>query len=243
MATIPNTNDFFNKTAYYASAARTTFQLQSLPPVKELYKETFSKSEYNLRLLDDGFKLLKEGILAKSTVIPTQSLITDTGFSYGGPTRKHPLVQQFNNIDVEFWLMGETIDKARALHFTISTWIELIAGPRNISASEIPRSDSTAFAVQFYDNYTTDAKITIGTPASYVNKEFINEVGTLYNGSNYEGELGFKSSISPNIITIKLSELYPLTIGSMFTTWENQDAPLSMPVTFCYYYAKTVIED
>jgi hypothetical protein len=227
---LPSTLEFFKRTAQYASSARSRFSIDA-PPI--WFKNIIGNKQSNsniitskeIELLDIGFTILKEGILAKSIALPASTLITDQGFSYGGPTRKHPLVQQFNNIDVDFLLMGRSLDEAKALYFTFSFWHEIVAGPRNISRKESTRSDSTAFAVEFYDNYTTEATASISTPI----------VDNSVLGSQ-------KELSSPEVVKIHYTELYPISIGSIFASWESQDMPISLPIQFCYYYAKTLID-
>lgn len=216
--TLFNTREFFEKTTHFASISRAEFAIRSAPQCLDENREELQKrlTGQERQMLVLGKKLLAKGIVAKSTTIPHQSLITESPFSYGGPTRKHPTVQQFNDIDVEFLLMGATALEARSLYFTLVEWQKTIAGPRNLLSGDIPRSDSTAFAVEFYDNYVTDAEINIYSPT--VDKDR-----------------------PVPIITNLYSELYPITIGSIFTSWDSTDIPASLNVQFCYYYSTNII--
>ena len=221
-----NTRQFFEKTAHFASLARTKFSINRFPSCLEKNKlprlpntTELIYTDDEIEMFDIAKKLLSKGILAKSVTLPQQSLMLDNGFSYGGPTRKHPLGQQFSDIDVEFLLMGSTEQEARSIYFLFSEWQKLIAGPRNIRSNEIPRSDSTAFAVEYYDNYVAEADITILSPSIKNN----------FNSNFWGGAV--------SVVKNKYSELYPSSIGSIFTSWDSSDTPASLSVTFCYYYS------
>lgn len=211
-----NTREFFEKTAHFASISRAKFYIRTFPSCLNIEKIQERYNEEELDLIYKAKQLLQTGIVAKSTTLPQQSLIQENGFSYGGPTRKHPVVQQFNDIDVEFLLMGSNVNEARSIYFLFSEWQKLIAGPRNIRNTEIPRSDSTAYAIEYYDNYIAEAEISIFSPTVSAN---------------------FETGGNVPIITNKYSELYPVSIGSIFTSWDSTDIPASLTITFCYYYS------
>ena len=219
-----NTRQFFEKTAHFASLARTKFSIKRFPSCleKDNLPASSQYTEDERNMFDIAKRLLSDGILAKSVTLPQQSLMLDNGFSYGGPTRKHPLGQQFSDIDVEFLLMGSTVQEARSIYFLFSEWQKLIAGPRNIPSNEVPRSDSTAFAVEYYDNYVAEADISIFTPSI---------------SDSFKQENFYENGGRVSIITNKYSELYPASIGSIFTSWDSTDSPASLSVTFCYYYS------
>lgn len=201
---------FFTKTAYYASQGRGLFTLNQRPKVLQ------NKGS----LVDMGWKLVSSdtadgGLMAKSINMSGYNLATFEEFSYIGPTRKHPHTQIFGPMTVEFLLMGQSLEEAKALNHMFLTWQEEIAGARfnNGEGNKIARSDSTAFAVEYYDNYTTDAEVKIYSP---------------------------QDSAKP-IIWNHYSEIYPQALGGLSTSWESSDAPLTLSVTFEYFHASSKI--
>lgn len=205
MANIFDPQAFFNKTAYYASQGRGLFTLTKKPHVLENQGS----------LVETGWGLVKDGLMAKSINMAGYSLATFEEFSYIGPTRKHPHTQIFGPMTVEFLLMGQTIDEAKAINYMFLTWQEKIVGARfsKQSSDRIARSDSTAFAVEYYDNYTTDAEVKIYSPQN------------------------------PNtpIIWNYYSEIYPQALAGLSTSWESSDVPLTLSVTFEYFHTSSLV--
>lgn len=232
-----NTRLFFEKTAHFASLSRAMFQLINFPTCLDInvINKSESYNEDQLNMINIAKNLLSTGIMAKSVTLPQQSLMLDNGFSYGGPTRKHPLGQQFSDIDVEFLLMGSNIKEARSIYYFFTEWQKLIAGPRNIRSEEVPRSDSTAFAVDYYDNYVAEADITIFSPSATTREPLVGTDTDPVVPTGLYPEDKFLASIISN----KYSELYPISIGSLFTSWDSADTPASLPITFGYYYSTT----
>lgn len=198
--------NFFERFANYASQARGTFTIYEPPFMKNPpYLDFFSKD-------------LETGIAATGFTIPTQQLTTYAPFSYNGPTIDIPHTQIFTDLEVQFILSGKTADTAAKIYQTFSKWQEYIAGytPRKkedvseYGLNPIPSSISgtSAFSTAYYDNYVTNAIITVDSPNDN------------------------------NIIRVEYSECYPKSIGSLQTSWDSPDTPLLLSVTFGYYYAR-----
>lgn len=226
---------FFAKTSEFASQGRGSFTLS--PDLKPgavrshhvLYRET---NGIDRNLMDAGINLLSSGIMAKRFSIPALQLNTFEPTSFMGPTRKMPYGQQFSDLEVEFYLMGQNRTEARSLYYMFSRWIEGIAGPRpqgtpgtsgtNPSSfipmrdNEAPVSDSTVFDIEYYSNYHATATAEIYSP-------------------NVD---------PPNkpipLIQVKFSELFPINIGALQASWDSPDAPLTLSVTFAFYYARVL---
>lgn len=202
-----NTEAFFYKTAYYASQGRGEFKLTKLPPVLSANAVSPTIGAF------EAGSLLTRGIVAKTVSSPGSTLATFEAFSYNGPTRKHPHTQIFGPITVEFYLMGADRGEAQSLYHTFLSWHEAIAGPRDVTgnADQGIRSDSTYFAIEYYDAYTVDAEFKVYSPQDPDN-------AIIYN---------------------KYFELYPITVGGIQTSWESPDAPLTLSVEFEFYYMQS----
>lgn len=200
---------FFDKAAYYASQGRSLFTLNTIPKV------LVGKGE----LVQTGWDLVSSsaggGLMAKSVNMSGYNLATFDEIGFIGPTRKHAHTQLFGPITVEFLLMGSSINEARALNHMFLTWQESIAGARfkTTEADRTARSDSTFFAVEYYDNYVTDAEIKIYSP---------------------------QDPASP-IIWNHYQEIYPQALSGLSTSWESPDVPLSLSVTFEFFHTSSKI--
>ena len=199
---ITRIQNFFERFANYASQARGTFTIYEPPFMKEpQYLGLFSKD-------------LETGIAATGFTIPTQQLTTYAPFSYNGPTIDIPHTQIFTDLDVQFILSGKTASEAAKIYQTFARWQEYIAGYRiveglyDLDPTPSSLSGKSAFSTAYYDDYVTNAIITVDSP----------------NDSN--------------IVRVEYSECYPKSIGSLQTSWDSPDAPLSLSVTFGYYYAR-----
>ena len=231
MANIFNPQAFFDKTGHYASQGRGLFTLIHLPTILggldlrqgavNAIWDNFTSDEKIV--INTGWALLSNGIMAKSVQTPGHNLATFDEFSFSGPTRKHAHTQIFGPLTVEFFMMGKTPEEARAIYETFVLWHEGIAGARwgDNEVDKVPVSDSTLFALEYYDNYvcpTADFKI-------------------------------FSPMIDPNgvdkeptpIIHHRFYEIYPQAIGGLNTSWESQDAPMTFSVTFEYYYTRSAL--
>lgn len=217
MANLFDPQEFFEKTAYYASQGRGLFTLGNRPAVLNAGRLNAGDAD----LVNTAWPLLTKGIMAKSTSVPGYNLATFEEFSYIGPTRKHPHTQIFGPITVDFFLMGSTLTEARALYHTFILWQEQIAGAR-FADTEIDRgarSDSTFFAIEYYDNYVTEAELKIFTPII--------------------DPSGLTNTPRPAIHT-RYREIYPQAIGNLNTAWESQDAPMTLSVTFEFFHAQSI---
>ena len=202
---LPNTNEFFQHTAHYASQARGIFRLTSPNGMT-----AFIKKDAKVEL---GFNLLKSGIITTSTTIPPQQLSTYSAGSFIGPTRKVPYGQIFSDVEVQFLLIGKNPNESSAIYYALTKWQEFIAGPTKEGQASSVMSDYTGFAVRYYDDYVTDAKIQVFSPT----------------------EASDKDTNTPEV-EILLTEAFPITIGPLHVAWNNPDAPLSTSVTFAYHY-------
>ena len=209
--------EFFDKTTYYPSSARADFRLVGdLPPV--LVAGGTSSLDRTLRL---GTELLKSGLMAFNVTLPPQTLATNDGFAYNGPTRKIPSHLVYSDLEVQFYLMGATREEAGALYRTMAYWHEHIAGYRKKNSAqryEGGRGGSytnTFHSLEYYDNYIAEAEVTL-----------------------------FHQT-SPDVAVNKFHyyELYPLNIGSMLSDWSNQDQPMVLPMTFTYHYVNALDSD
>jgi hypothetical protein len=219
MANIFDPNEFFQKTAYYASQGRGLFTLTKLPTVltKAGYKDN-----------SEAWNLCTKGLMAKSISTPGYNLATFEEFSYIGPTRKHAHTQIFGPITVEFFLMGQTRDEAESLFELFTVWQEQIAGAR-FAAGEIARgsrSDSTFFAIEYYNNYVSEATIQIFSP--HINAT---------EPSNSKTAFTDIDKTPTPVISIRYYEVWPQAISGFNTSWESQDAPMTLSVTFEYFHA------
>ena len=43
------------------------------------------------------------------------------------------------------------------------------------------------------------------------------------------------------VIHNKYFEIYPQAIGGLNTSWESQDAPMTLSVTFEYFYTRSIL--
>jgi len=229
-----DTEAFFERTAHYASAGRGQFTLLRVPHIFNPNaldpSNTGIINRLNARLvtldvdkLGVASEILTEGWAAKSITIPQMGLMTHPAFTYSGPTKSMAYLQNFGNLDVEFLMMGKTPQEAQSLLYFFSRWQESIAGPRKQLTGgaivepdgEISTSDSIPFDVEYYDNYTTEAEISIFSP-----------------------NVGNTTGSAPSIISARLTELYPLTINPITVNWDNGDTILSIIVSFHFYYIK-----
>ena len=230
MANIFNPEEFFLNTVHYASQGRGQFTLGALPSVLgNLPSREFRVGQDGSPVLSAesiiaiGGRLLSQGIMAKSVQTPGHNLATFEEFSFSGPTRKHAHTQIFGPLTVEFFMMGKTPQEARAIYETFVLWHEGIAGARwgDNEVDKVPVSDSTLFALEYYDNYvcpTADFKIF----------------------SPMIDPTGVDKEPTP-IIHHRFYEIYPQAIGGLNTSWESQDAPMIFTVTFEYYYTRSVL--
>ena len=159
-----------------------------------------------------AFDRLKNGIVATGFTIPTQQLSTYSPFSYNGPTIDVPHTQIFTDLDVQFILTGTSIAEANELYYTFTKWQEEIAGLKTFSrvsvGDKVPVSltGDSVFLSRYYSDYIVQASMEVYSPS---------------------GE---------KTIEIIYHECYPKTIGSLQTSWESPDVPLSLTVSFGYYY-------
>lgn len=202
--------EFFQKTAYYGSQGRGLFTLDNIP---NKVKESIRAGEDVVDAVDGPTGLLTTGLVAKTISSPSSSLATFEEFSYIGPTRKHPHTQIFGPITVEFYLMGSSITEARAIYLTFLRWQEAIAGPRfpTNSGDRGVRSDSTYYSIEYYDDYVTNAEFAVYSP----------------------------QDLSNPIIHNKYYEIYPRSVNGIQTSWDSQDAPLTLSVEFEFYYMQS----
>lgn len=222
---MPNSNifnpqEFFENTAYYASQGRGLFTLTKKPHVLENITAAAGTPVANRRnAVNMGWELLSKGIMAKSISVAGYNLATFEEFSYIGPTRKHPHTQIFGPMTVEFFLMGTSRQQAAAIYHTFLTWQEAIAGAR-FSSTEVDRgarSDSTFFAIEYYDNYVSEAEVKIYSPQSAPNDTPTPVIRNIYR------------------------EIYPQALGGLSVSWENSDTPLTLSVTFEYFHTNSLI--
>lgn len=208
-----NPQEFFDQTANYASAARGAFTIPAMAkPGTDASLKCFAPVLADPRIAA-GTLMLAKGLVAKGFSIPSVSLGTYQPTSHMGPTTKKPYGMFFSDITVDFHLMGQTLVEAKSLYFTFNTWLELIAGPRHFPTDHdhSVRSDSTYFSVAYYDDYNTQGIAEIYSPTSDPNEP---------------------------LIKISYSEMYPIAIGALQTSWDSKDTPLSLSVTFAYHYAQ-----
>lgn len=197
-----SSEEFFLQTAHFASQARGTFELHGISDDLR----NFIEDGDSLGLI--GLDQLSKGVLTKGVQIGTQQLATIDGMSFAGPTYKVPYSQLFTDITIEFLLMNKDRESAGAIYYALSRWHEFIAGPARNTISQSVQSDSTPFAVRYYDSYTAGATISVFSPSSRAKPE----------------------------ILVKLTEVYPITIGSLITSWDQPDAPLTCQVGMAYHY-------
>ena len=235
MANIFNPEEFFLNTVHYASQGRGLFTLGALPNVLAKGAGNLPSNEFRMgpdgvvrigmsaeSIIAIGGRLLSQGIMAKSVQTPGHNLATFEEFSFSGPTRKHAHTQIFGPLTVEFFMMGKTPEEARAIYETFVLWHEGIAGARwgDNEVDKVPVSDSTLFALEYYDNYVTTANFKIFSPMI--------------------DPAGVDKEPTP-IIHHRFYEIYPQAIGGLNTSWESQDAPMTFSVTFEYYYTRSVL--
>lgn len=216
MANIFDPQKFFESTAYYASQGRSLFTFGEPPAVLGGLRTDKNPTESGLNdFIKMGWEILQGGLMARAVDPSGYSLATYEEFSYIGPTRKHPHTQIFGPIKVDFLLAGKTIQESQALLETFLTWHEKIAGPRfsQNEADKIPRSDSTGFAIEYYDNFTTTAELKVYSP---------------------------QDSTTP-IIWNQYLEIYPQALSGLSTAWESSDAPLTLSVTFEFFYTTSLL--
>lgn len=237
-------DEFFAKTAHFASQGRGLFTLTpdtakatqgAVDDGGHILDTTTTSRDYNKAKITEGLALLSRGLVAKNFSIPSLQLNTYEPFSYMGPTKKMPYGLQFSDLEVEFYLMGSSPSEAGSLHYLFSRWMEGIAGPRvgprggsnefSVPDSDMPTSDATVFEVEYYNNYIASAEIRIYSPTDEV-------LPTTNNVT---------PPPKPQVITlVKFSELFPIALGPLQLSWESPDAPLSLSVTFAYYYHRVI---
>jgi len=207
---------FFEKAGNYASQGRFQFSLDIGPLIDN--KGILSGSA----AVATAQNLLSKGLLAKTASVPASTLATYEEFSFSGPTRKHVHSQLFGPLNIEFLLMGSSPIEAAAIHNTFMTWHEKIVSPSNESdVDKVPKSDVTAFAVEYYDKYVCDrADLKVLSP----------HYGIDSSSSNPKSQV---------ILAMSFHEIYPIAVGGLSLSWDNEDAPVVLPVTFEYYYMKT----
>lgn len=205
-------SNIFDPTEFFTKSAHYASQGRGLFTISRL-PHVFDMLPVDRQLIV-GKNLLATGVLAKSVTIPAQQLATYEAHAYHGPTFKIAYGQVFDDsLTVEFLLMNDQREFAGALYHTFTKWQALIAGPEDSSGDYTVHSDSTKFGVRYYEEYCVDADVKIFSPTSDPD------------GSSPE-------------IHVKYTEVYPITIGSLATSWESADAPLTLSVTFAYHYAQ-----
>ncbi len=206
--------EFFLNTAHFASAGRGLFTLNRLPGM-------FQNSSTVPEPVSRAFVTLMRGHAARTASLPARQLSTWGPASFNGPTRKHAYMQTFADIDVEFLVMGRTASHARELYYGLSYWQEAIAGPIDRARFArpanpgVPRSDTDAFGAAYYDDYVSDATVSIYGPSMRPDGDPL------------------------EIIRVDLFDVYPISIGQVQTSWDNADTPIALPVTFTFFYAQT----
>jgi len=175
-----------------------------------------------------AYNLLSKGLLAKTASVPASTLATYEEFSFSGPTRKQAHSQLFGPLNIEFLLMGSSPAAAAAIHTTFMTWHENIVAPLDTSINDgVPVSDVTAFAVEYYDKYVCPrADLKVLSPHYDIKSS---------------GSIGLLTGDPQSQVILSMSfyEIYPIAVGGLSLSWDNEDAPLVLPVTFEYYYMKT----
>lgn len=201
-----SSEEFFLQTAHFASQARGTFELHGIPD--ELRQ--FIEDGDPLGLV--GLDQLEKGVLTKGVQVGAQQLATIDAQSFIGPTYKIPYGQLFTDITIEFLLMNKDRETAGAIYYALTKWHEFIAGPAQTTIARSIRSDSTPFAVRYYDSYTAGATVSVFSPSSRTKPE----------------------------IRVDLTEVYPMSIGSLITSWDQPDAPLTCQVSMAYHYMQVI---
>lgn len=227
MALVPltqNPSDFFKRTAHFASMGRGQFSLSSIPAI---FRTGIPVGEKHLKSIDrikigNALDTLTTGWAAKSITIPAMGLSTHEAFTYSGPTKSTAYQQTFSSLDVEFLLMGKTIDEAKELYYFFSRWVEAIAGQRKTgdvrNDNGVATSDSVAFDVEYYDNYISSADIAVFSPSAV-------------------------NSLNPApVIQLHVTEMYPTSLQQIQVSWDSTDSPISLFVSFGFYYAKVISE-
>ena len=212
-----NPQSFFESSAYYASQGRALFKFLNRPIIGNRLKG-IDWTVWNL-----GWDILMSGLAAKQSTLPMHQMHTHEAYALSGPTRKVPHTQFFSDLNVEFLLMGQTPDHARALYHTLTLWQELIAGG-NFDTTQInktPAPDVTHFTSSYFDDYTVDGELIIYAPQKRVGSSEMNgELIMLHN---------------------KYLNTYPLSVGNITASWDMPDTPVLLDVTFTFYYAQSVI--
>lgn len=206
--------EFFTKTASYASQSRGMFRLTTSPEVLKS-DESKSKSPMSKSPIGVGLELLRSGILAKSIQMPGSSLSTFEEYSLSGPTRKVAHGVTYGPLTVEFYLMGKDIAEARALYATLHLWHNKIIG--GFSNDNVPKSDTRFFALEYFNDYIVDAEIAIFSPTE-----------TLAEPNSERA-----------VIHTKYYEVYPQLIQGLTPSWDSPDAPLTLSVNFECVYASS----
>ena len=204
---------FFLRTKHYASQGRGLFRVTRRPL---MFQTGIVPQE-----IASTFDILSTGIAASTISLPARQLGTHTPSSFNGPTRKHAYVQVFADFDVEFMLSGRTVDEARDLYYGLTYWQQRIAGPSNLNRfgipqrTETPVSDSDMFGAAYYNDYVSDATVTVYSPMLSPTGEPV------------------------PIMLVDFTDIYPLTIGGTQLSWATADIPVSLPVTFTYFYSQS----
>jgi len=198
----------FNIQEFFQNSAHFPSRGRGLFTINGLPEIFKNKSGANI----EAEKVLKNGLAARQIQIPNFNILTHQPMAYSGPTITMPAMQIFDDITIEFLLMSNKEKFAGAVYETFNDWISLIAGPEaSTTKSNTVRSDSTSFGVSYYRDYVTDATASIYTPSA--------------------------NSMYPAIEAL-FTELYPLKVGSLSTSWDMDDTPLVLPVTFTYHYCQ-----
>ena len=148
---------------------------------------------------------ISQGILAKGFHIPGRQLGTYPEFSYVGPTTKHAYGLIFPDIDVEFLLMGQTADDARAIYNTFCNWVHNIAGPERPGDPDSATARDP-FSAYYYNEYVTDAFGTIYSQSGevIVNVKFLE----LYPVSIGQIATSWESPDAPISFTVTFTYFY-----------------------------------
>lgn len=210
MLTSFNPQTFFDQATEYASQSRGHFSC-TLGNGHFLRTAAAGNPE-----LTEGINILSTGIAAKSFSIPSVQLSTYEPVSYNGPTRKFPHTLQFADLQIEFYLMGRTTREANALYHLMFNWLEGIAG-KNFG-NGMPSAYEDTFNIRYYETYIAEGEINIYSPNS---------------PDSVNGK--------PKTITrVKFSEMYPTDISGIQTSWESSETPVTLSVTFAYYYHRVL---
>lgn len=213
---------FFESTALYASQSRGILCIRGDLPKIFTSSELTTTDKAHVRR---GFDLLSQGLHVSQMNIPTQTLAAHENYTTtNGPTRKMPHTQVFQDLSVDFYLMGKTKEDAQSLYHTFVLWHQLIGGGRfGTTLDRTPDPDATPFAVAYYDDIHVTLEAEIYAPTvdvSAVSLETYTPIPIVHN---------------------KYWHAYPIAIGSLNTGADLPDAPLTLTVTFTFFYCQSIL--